>query len=43
VETIRVKEFVLLTLLIDVMGEEVALKKGAAVHFVIRPKPKDAN
>jgi len=29
--------------LIDAMGEEVALKKGAAVHFVIRPKPKDAN
>ena len=24
--------------LIDAMGEKVALKKGAAVHFVIRPK-----
>ena len=29
--------------LIDAMGEEVALKSGVPVHFVIRPKPKDAN
>ena len=29
--------------LIDALAEAVALKKGAAVHFVIRPKPKDAN
>jgi hypothetical protein len=29
--------------LIDVIGEAVALKKDAAVHFVIRPKPKDTN
>ena len=29
--------------LIDALAEAVALKKGAAVHFVNRPKPKDAN
>ena len=29
--------------LTDAQGEAVALKKGAAVHFVIRPKPKGAN
>ena len=28
--------------LTDALGKAVALKKGAAVHFVIRPK-KDAN
>ncbi len=27
----------------DALGEAVALKEGAAVHFVIRPKPKNAN
>ena len=29
--------------LMDALGEATALKKGAAVHFVIRPKPKGAN
>jgi hypothetical protein len=29
--------------LMDAVGEAVALKKGAAVHFVIRPKLKGAN
>ena len=29
--------------LIDALGEAVTLKKGVAVHFVIRPKPKGAN
>ena len=29
--------------LINAAGEAVALKKGAVVNFVIRPKPKDAN
>ncbi len=29
--------------LVDAVGEAVALKKGAVVHFVIKPKPKDAN
>ena len=29
--------------LIDAQGDAVALKKGAVVNFVIRPKPKDAN
>ena len=29
--------------LIGALGKAVALKKGAAVHFVIRPKRKDAN
>ena len=28
--------------LINAVGEAVALKKGAVVNFVIRPKPKDA-
>ena len=27
--------------LIDARGEAVALKRGAALHIVIRPKPKD--
>jgi aromatic ring-opening dioxygenase catalytic subunit (LigB family) len=27
--------------LIDARGEAVALKRGAASHIVIRPKPKD--
>jgi hypothetical protein len=27
----------------DALGEAVALKKGAPVRIVIRPKPKDAN
>jgi aromatic ring-opening dioxygenase catalytic subunit (LigB family) len=27
--------------LIDARGEAVPLKRGAAVHIVIRPKPKD--
>ena len=29
--------------LINAVGDAVALKKGAVVNFVIRPKPKDAN
>ena len=29
--------------LIDAVDEAAALKKGAVVHFVIKPKPKDAN
>ena len=29
--------------LINAAGEAVALKKGAVVNFVIRPKPKGAN
>ncbi len=29
--------------LINAVDEAVALKKGAVVNFVIRPKPKDAN
>jgi hypothetical protein len=29
--------------LINAQGDAVALKKGAVVNFVIRPKPKDAN
>jgi hypothetical protein len=29
--------------LIDARGEAVALKSGAPVRIVIRPKPKDAN
>jgi hypothetical protein len=29
--------------LMDALGEATALKKGAAVHFVIRPKLKGAN
>jgi hypothetical protein len=29
--------------LMDAVGEAVALKKGAVVHFVIRPKLKGAN
>jgi hypothetical protein len=28
--------------LIDARGEAVPLKRGAAVHIVIRPKPKNA-
>lgn len=29
--------------LIDAQGDALALKKGAVVNFIIRPKPKDAN
>ena len=29
--------------LIDARGETIPLKKGAAVHIVIGPKPKDAS
>jgi hypothetical protein len=28
-------------ILVDAQGEAVSLKQGAAVHIVVRPKPKD--
>ena len=28
-------------ILVDALGEAVSLKQGAAVHIVVRPKPKD--